>query len=978
MRQIAQARASLSAACVLEQRQEVVEGLQRRAEEVLKWAQLVEQAQLAKAKAAKALKKENWETVMTLIDEAMGAFEEAGEMDQVYQMEDLKKRSLQSKARADLREKGLAAVARGEACLQDGELSAAGTEAQTASDAFAAAALPMPDALKSLLERISQASAEAEAAAAAARQTALREQAQQAVEDAEACIKDCEFDDARLAIVKARSLFEKALCLDQMAPVLVSLEAMVARGEGREACLQRARAAHEACELHVQRASALTQGQEKRAVLISARDECFTAIAGFHEACEQDMSAKAKVLLADIEQQIQETNTTDEANAAMVEGERLLAAENFEDARKQAALAMVLLAKGGHLGESEKQVTDLEDRIRQAEARHRALTAARDALKLCAVSLELARVPGKQASLDDARAQLLRSEQLLSEAQDPALQQEVKDMQHRIDLTAQWQQELEDGEAELADARKHLAAKELEAAHDCAHTALQVFERLEVEASAAAAKLVLTEVGNLRQADEGLVLLREAEDALADDELDQALTQGCAARDLLKQAGAAEALVRAEAVVQRVRDAHLRSATLEQGGKLLAQAEACMDKADLAGGRRALGHARAAFQRVAVHDAEQEMDAVEHKLDAMDAALTAVREAKSAIGEATRHVAKAPPGVMSCPQLLDHQQVGTKCGATDAGAAKYAIQRAHAALDRGVDALPACMGQEAQSVREALQDVEKVVNDLLAKESAHASVSALGEQARAHLTHERLPEADAALALARKTLDKAADAIDGTVLLQQIVDLQEQARVVRQEVVERQEGERLLAEAEASLRAGDFAAAETQAQSALLRLNKAQGRLRVDALQQQTHRLILRIGDMIGRDAKRQQALASLAAAEKCVQSGDAEAAGVQCADAREALGKAGALNEHEGQVLAVEACVSQLKTLSDRKAQVLHALDAAGRALDVVRVKGKRDEKLAEAKLHLENVVTLHQGLIQVRPPAEADCVRQIGLTRA
>ena len=104
----------------------------------------------------------------------------------------------------------------------------------------------------------------------------------------------------------------------------------------------------------------------------------------------------------------------------------------------------------------------------------------------------------------------------------------------------------------------------------------------------------------------------------------------------------------------------------------------------------------------------------------------------------------------------------------------------------------------------------------------------------------------------------------------------------------------------------------------------------------------------------------------------------MQCADAREALGKAGALNEHEGQVLAVEACVSQLKTLSDRKAQVLHALDAAGRALDVVRVKGKRDEKLAEAKLHLEHVVTLHEGLIQVRPPTEPDCVRQIGLTRA
>ena len=121
----------------------------------------------------------------------------------------------------------------------------------------------------SLARPCSEEVAAAEAAAAAARAAAQREQGDQALEDAQACIEDGEFDDARLAIAKARSLFEQAKCLDEMTRVLASLDVMVARKEGREKCLKRARAAFEACKLSVERAGTETDANEKRALLVA-------------------------------------------------------------------------------------------------------------------------------------------------------------------------------------------------------------------------------------------------------------------------------------------------------------------------------------------------------------------------------------------------------------------------------------------------------------------------------------------------------------------------------------------------------------------------------------------------------------------------------------------------------------------------------------------------------------------------------------
>jgi len=49
------------------------------------------------------------------------------------------------------------------------------------------------------------------------------------------------------------------------------------------------------------------------------------------------------------------------------------------------------------------------------------------------------------------------------------------------------------------------------------------------------------------------------------------------------------------------------------------------------------------------------------------------------------------------------------------------------------------------------------------------------------------------------------------------------------------------------------------------------------------------------------------------------------------------------------------------------------GRALDVVRVPGKRDAKLAEAKEHLASAVTLHEAMLEVHPSTVASVVGEI-----
>lgn len=100
-------------------------------------------------------------------------------------------------------------------------------------------------------------------------------------------------------------------------------------------------------------------------------------------------------------------------------------------------------------------------------------------------------------------------------------------------------------------------------------------------------------------------------------------------------------------------------------------------------------------------------------------------------------------------------------------------------------------------------------------------------------------------------------------------------------------------------------------------LDKAQKRQRVYKLQQQTHRLILRIAEKIGKEAKKQQVQASLKAADDCINERRLDAARVHCQEARDALAKSGMLQEQEDHVMALEARISQLAALDDMHAKV-------------------------------------------------------------
>jgi hypothetical protein len=280
------------------------------------------------------------------------------------------------------------------------------------------------------------------------------------------------------------------------------------------------------------------------------------------------------------------------------------------------------------------------------------------------------------------------------------------------------------------------------------------------------------------------------------------------------------------------------------------------------------------------------------------------------------------------------------------------------------------MVSEVREVTSQVKAIEEVIKGLVDQQSAQATVATLIQNARACLDREQLDEAEESLGQARQAL---AQAEDGGITLQQVVDMQEELRVVRQEVTYRQEGEQLMGEAEESLRACELGAAERRAQEALQALNKAHKRLRVDKLQQQTHRLVLRIADKIGKEAKRKQGRGSLEAAEECITERRLDAARVHCAEARDSLVKAGALQDHEGHLVDLEARISQLAALDTLRARVEQALQFVGRALDVVRVPGKRDAKLAEAKEHLASAVTLHEAMLEVHPSTVASVVGEI-----
>lgn len=153
MRHVAEARQVVAAARISD-RDQVLQDVQARCAEALNWAKLVEHAQSAKSKAENALKNKEWAQVVSEADTAIEAFEAAGEMDQVYSMEDLKQRAAQAQARAQHCERGDEAVKRGLEALKDGQVALASEQAQLATGEYAAAAAGIPEGLKSLLQRI--------------------------------------------------------------------------------------------------------------------------------------------------------------------------------------------------------------------------------------------------------------------------------------------------------------------------------------------------------------------------------------------------------------------------------------------------------------------------------------------------------------------------------------------------------------------------------------------------------------------------------------------------------------------------------------------------------------------------------------------------------------------------------------------------------------------------------------------------------
>jgi hypothetical protein len=162
-------------------------------------------------------------------------------------------------------------------------------------------------------------------------------------------------------------------------------------------------------------------------------------------------------------------------------------------------------------------------------------------------------------------------------------------------------------------------------------------------------------------------------------------------------------------------------------------------------------------------------------------------------------------------------------------------------------------------------------------------------------------------------------------------------------------------------------------QEALSELELARARLRVDKLMQQTHRLMLRIADKIGKQGKRQHGVACLARAKAEMEDGNLQQARLACNEAREVLVNASALAEHEGELMALQHALTQLESLAQSKAQILEKMDLCARALELVRVRGKRKNKLAEAKGAVQTAAELHQALLDIHPSTRATVVNEI-----
>ncbi len=929
IKKIKQARKHLALAtlsfadCDMEEEMEpAVQRLEKRIKEAESSAASSEQGMSALSKAEQALGQERWDDVEAACARALEAFEAAGEIGQIFVIEELQKRAGVAKVKAGHRQGGEKAGKAAREALTKGLLQQASDHAKVAKQEYAKSGFSIPKPLLALFEDI-------ETAHNNVQKQAWINEGDQAVAQAESCIASQAVGDAAVALAKAQDAYTKAGALPVKEALLSKLEQCIREIEDKRSAKSKGLQLLAEAEIMYSR-SAEMHDKEKASVLSEASTLAINAWSALNQAGAADSDVQAAAAL---KTRIQDERERLAARMRCVEAldsaESSLQGGKIEAAKLQIEQARAELEMSG-------RGPDLVARLGDAERRIQAGTQAQDvkrrvseALEAARTALELSQLPGRRDKVAHARIHANTAREALGEASREdreELAENVQGMLDRVSEAEKWAAGCEEGDRLVALARESMEEGSLDEAAGHCRAAIAAYTRASAADLLREAQQLSKQVENAQLCADGASEMDDAAAALQEDDHDEAFKACARARTYYERAGALDQVHRVDVFEQRIQQARAQRAAEVQGRRQLAEAREALARGDTQAAQSQLDLSKAAFAE-AGSDMTQAFEASFREIEA---------ELEEARGNAQRN--------KKAEELLHSAETALVRG--DVVTARFDVSQAKdCARDLALISIADTLLARIIAIESALQGREHGERILNAAERAIGACS--------------YAEAVSLLQECRQAFTQAGMMAD---MEARVASLEAMAREGVHQDAARKEAVQAMREAEAALEFGELDRAKTLAVRALVLLEKFEAPIAEIAIAKD---VLQRVDAAIDTKTAKERVLAALDAAERLVAEEKFEAAKAQASMARSEIHKAFDESSDTAQQLkALEERIDKSMHAQDVKKRVSEALEAARTALELSQLPGRRD-KVAHARIHAN---TAREALGELAESATAD----------
>jgi hypothetical protein len=596
-----------------EEMQSVLQHLEKRIKDAELSAANSDKGMSALKQAEHAIEQERWGDVEEACARAVNAFEDTGEMGQIFVIEELKKRASVAKAKAVHRDAGEKAGRTAKAAYADGRLDEAAEYVKRSRQEYAKSGAAIPKQLLSVFDDISKAQNDE-------KKLGWVKEGDQSLALAETLIASQAAGDAGVALMKARECYKKADALDMKESLLAKLEQCIRdiadktgmKNKGLQLLAQAEVAYAKTADMY---------DKDKLNALTEAATLAINAWASLNQggAAEADLKA-ASELKARVKDEREKYAARQRCIEALSQAQSCFEKGEIPAAQMYVSTARSELECCGRGMDLVTRLDTIESRIKESLQAQDVKKSVHEALEAARTALELSQLPGRREKVAHARIHVDAALQALHTAGIDVQQQlgdEVRGMSERIREAEKWAGGCTEGDRLLELARGSMEEGSLDEAAGHCRAAITAYTQANALTLVQEAQQVSKQVECAQYCAEGASELADAASALEERDLDEATNACTRARTYFERADAREHMHEVDAMERDIQLAREQYAAEKEGLGYMEHAEAAIQRGDTQAARSQLQLANGMFSRAgnAIRDAYMaRLQAVEAEL----------------------------------------------------------------------------------------------------------------------------------------------------------------------------------------------------------------------------------------------------------------------------------------------------------------------------------------------------------------------------